>query len=197
MTYAAEHITGTDPELTLMVGVDTGNTHGYLNCGAKGSITGIGNALPREVLHLVTLCERAQAGDHVARRDALELEAALKVLSTFDEGTDLVLYYKYLMVLEGQPRIPLHFIATDVLSDSQRALCRRQLKLFRAWYAAWPAAQASVAGARLASRDAIARQGVSRPPLDATFRDTGQIQAGADMHRSRRGWYRPSRWCAV
>ncbi len=40
-------------------------------------------------------------GDLTARRQAGELEAALGVLSSFDEGTDLVLYYKYLMVLEG------------------------------------------------------------------------------------------------
>ena len=36
-----------------------------------------------------------------ARRLAEELDSALRVLSTFDEGPDLVLYYKYLMVLEG------------------------------------------------------------------------------------------------
>ena len=88
MSYAAEHITGRSEALTLMVGVDTGVCHGFMACGAKGAITGIGNVLPREVLHLVALCEQAQAGDPVARRKALELEGALKVLSTFDEGAD-------------------------------------------------------------------------------------------------------------
>ncbi len=86
LSYAAEHITGRDPSLTLMVGVDTQVVHGYVNCGAKGAITGVGNALPREALHLVALCEKAAAGDPVARRRAEELDRAMTVLSTFDEG---------------------------------------------------------------------------------------------------------------
>jgi dihydrodipicolinate synthase/N-acetylneuraminate lyase len=32
--------------VTLMVGVDTAVYHGFVNCGATGAITGIGNALP-------------------------------------------------------------------------------------------------------------------------------------------------------
>jgi len=111
--------------------------HGYVNCGAKGAITGIGNVLPAEVLHLVRLCEAAQAGDPAARRRALELEAALKVLSTFDEGADLVLYYKYLMVLTGNPEYALHFNPTDALSASQQHFARTQLELFQGWYARW------------------------------------------------------------
>ena len=31
-----------------------------------------------------------------ARREALELESAMTALSRFDEGVDLVLYFKYL-----------------------------------------------------------------------------------------------------
>ena len=93
LSYAAEHITGRSAALTLMVGVDTEVFHGYVNCGAMGAITGIGNVLPREVLHMAELCEKAAGGDVVARRQALELEAALNVLSTFDEGVDLVLFY--------------------------------------------------------------------------------------------------------
>jgi dihydrodipicolinate synthase/N-acetylneuraminate lyase len=84
-----------------MVGVDTNVYHGFVNCGATGAITGIGNALPREVLHLVDLCKKAAAGDAKARVQAKELEEALGVLSSFDEGPDLVLYYKHLMVLNG------------------------------------------------------------------------------------------------
>ena len=53
----------------------------------------------------MALCEKAAAGDAEARREALELDAALGVLSSFDEGPDLVLYYKHLMVLEGEPRV--------------------------------------------------------------------------------------------
>jgi 1-pyrroline-4-hydroxy-2-carboxylate deaminase len=139
LRYAAEHITGRDPSLTLMVGVDTQVFHGFVNCGATGAITGIGNVLPKEVLHLVSLCETAAAGDAAARRKALELEAALGVLSSFDEGPDLVLYYKHLMVLEGSAEYALHFNSTDELSTSQRQYAEAQLKLFRAWYADWSA----------------------------------------------------------
>lgn len=142
MSYAAEHITGRSPKLTLMVGVDTGVFHGYVNCGARGAITGIGNVLPREVLHLVSLCEKAAGGCPVSRRRAQELEAALNVLSTFDEGVDLVLYFKYLMVLEGHAEYTEHFIPTDRLSDSQAHFARTQLELFKRWYAAWSAESA-------------------------------------------------------
>src|SRR5690606_8698325 len=136
MTYAAENITSGDDNLTLMVGVDTGVYHGYVNCGAGGAITGIGNALPKEVLHLVALCETAAKGDPAARREARELEEALTVLSTYDEGPDLVLHYKYLMVLNGDKEYELHFNETDKLSDSQRRHLENQYKLFRTWYAA-------------------------------------------------------------
>ena len=141
LSYAAEHITSGDADLTLMVGVDTQVFHGFVHCGAAGAITGVGNALPREVLRFVTLCERAATGDTAARRFALELEEALTVLSTFDEGPDLVLYYKYLMVLEGNPEYEHHFNATDALTDSQREFIRAQWKLFRAWWDHWPGAK--------------------------------------------------------
>lgn len=137
LTYAAENITGSDPKLTLLIGVDTAVFHGYVNCGAKGTITGIGNALPKEILHLVSLCELAATGDPKARRQALELEQALAVLSGFDEGPDLVLYYKHMMVVEGDPEYGLHFNETDKLSDSQKAHCEAQLRQFKNWYANW------------------------------------------------------------
>ena len=137
LRYAAEHITGQDPSLTLMVGVDTQVFHGYVNCGAAGAITGIGNVLPKQVLHLVALCTQAATGDAQARRRALELEQALMVLSSFDEGADLVLYYKYLLVLEGEAEYALHFTPSDALSASQRHYAETQLALFKAWYANW------------------------------------------------------------
>lgn len=140
MRYAAENITSRDDAVALMVGVDTAVFHGYVNCGASGAITGIGNVLPKEVLHLVALSEAAAAGDAVARGRALELEAALGVLSSFDEGPDLVLYYKHMMVLTGNPEYTLHFNASDELSPSQKGYVEAQFKLFRAWYAAWSAA---------------------------------------------------------
>ena len=137
MRYAAEHITSQDENVTLMAGVDTQVFHGFVNCGATGAITGIGNALPREVLLLVELCRKAVKGDVVARRQALELESALAVLSSFDEGTDLVLYYKYLMVLNGDQEYTLHFNETDVLSASQQRYAETQYEQFRKWYANW------------------------------------------------------------
>lgn len=137
LSYAAEHITGADPDVTLMVGVDTQVVHGYVNCGAVGTITGIGNVLPKEVLHLVSLSEAAAKGDATARRKARELEGALGVLSSFDEGVDLVLFYKYLMVLAGNPEYAHHFNASDALSPSQRRFAEDQFKLFQAWYRDW------------------------------------------------------------
>lgn len=137
MRYAAENITSADDSVTLMVGVDTCVFHGFVNCGATGAITGIGNVLPREVQHLVALLKAAAAGDVEARARALELEAALGVLSSFDEGPDLVLFYKHMMVVTGNPEYELHFNETDKLSDSQRGYCEAQLKLFQTWYADW------------------------------------------------------------
>ncbi len=137
LRYAAENITSQDDQVTLMVGVDTGVYHGFVNCGATGAISGIGNALPKEVLQLVRLCKRAAQGHVEARQRAKELEEALGVLSSFDEGPDLVLYYKHLMVLNGDDEYRLHFNETDALSDAQRNYAEDQYKLFRAWYADW------------------------------------------------------------
>lgn len=137
LSYAAQHITGRDQSLTLMVGVDTQVFHGFVNCGAAGAITGIGNALPREVLHLVALCEKAAAGDGAARARAQELERAFWVLSSFDEGPDLVLFYKHLMTLEGHKGYEHHFNASDALSASQKNYAEKQWRLFKDWYAAW------------------------------------------------------------
>jgi len=145
MSYAAEYITSQDDDVSLMIGVDTAVFHGFVNCGATGAITGIGNVLPREVLHLVALCQAAYAGDINARARAQELEAALGVLSKFDEGADLVLYFKYLMVLKGDAAYRLHFYETDALSNSQRGFAERQFALFNAWYADWSKQSGAVA----------------------------------------------------
>jgi 4-hydroxy-tetrahydrodipicolinate synthase len=142
LSYAAEQITAGDNGLTLMVGVDTQVFHGFVNCGAKGAITGVGNALPVEVLRLVELCEEAASGNVEARRLAKELDSALAVLASFDEGPDLVLYYKYLMVLEGNDEYTRHFNSSDELSASQRAFLKDQWALFRTWWSSWPGARA-------------------------------------------------------
>ncbi len=138
LTYAAEHITSGDPTLALMVGVDTQVFHGFVRCGAVGAITGVGNALPGPVLRLIELCRQAAAGDCESRRLAMQLEDALSVLSTYDEAPDLVLYYKHLMVLEGNPEYEHHFNSSDALSASQREFLEAQWKTFRNWWEAWP-----------------------------------------------------------
>ncbi|MCV6547311.1 MAG: dihydrodipicolinate synthase family protein [Cohaesibacter sp.] len=137
LRYAAEHITSQDDSVTLMIGVDTTVYHGYVNCGASGAITGIGNALPKEVLHLVDLSKKAASGNANARIKAKELEEALYVLSSFDEGADLVLYYKHLMVLNGDSEYELHFNESDCLSDAQRHYAEQQYSLFKGWYQDW------------------------------------------------------------
>lgn len=139
LRYAAEFITSRDDGVTLMIGVDTAVVHGFMNCGATGAITGIGNALPREVLLLMALSQKAAQGDARARRRACELEEALAVLSSFDEGPDLVLYYKHLMVLNGEEEYRLHFNETDSLSESQRHYAEAQYALFRRWFDDWVA----------------------------------------------------------
>lgn len=139
LRYAAEHITGRDPSLALVVGVDTQVFHGFVNCGAVGAITGIGNAIPKETLHLIALCRKAASGDAKARALALELDQALSVLSSFDEGADLVLYYKRLMVLEGHAEYEVHLNSTDALSPSQSSYVDSQWRLFKSWYSEWAA----------------------------------------------------------
>jgi 1-pyrroline-4-hydroxy-2-carboxylate deaminase len=137
LTYAAEHITTGHQDLALMVGVDTQVFHGFVRCGAVGAITGVGNALPKEVLRLVALCQKAATGCPTARRQAEELDHALAVLSKFDEGPDLVLYYKQLMVLEGHNAYVHHINSTDRLAPSQHAFLEHQWRLFRSWWDAW------------------------------------------------------------
>lgn len=137
MRYAAEHITSRDDGVSLMIGVDTAVFHGFVNCGATGAITGIGNVLPKEVIHLCNLSKAAAAGDVDARQRAQELEQALAVLSSFDEGPDLVLYFKHMMVLKGDKEYTLHFNETDALTESQRGYVEAQFKLFNTWFAEW------------------------------------------------------------
>ena len=72
-----------------------------------------------------------------AIQKAVELESALAVLSSFDEGPDLVLYYKYLMVLNGEKAYDLHFNPTDKLSESQKNYAESQYTLFKNWYRDW------------------------------------------------------------
>lgn len=137
LRYAVENITAQDDQITLMVGVDTEVYHGFVNCGATGAITGIGTALPKETLLMANLSIKAASGDAQARMRALELEEALSVLTSFDESTDLVLFYKHLLVINGEEEYRLHFNETDELSDAQRNYCEQQYALFNNWFAQW------------------------------------------------------------
>jgi dihydrodipicolinate synthase/N-acetylneuraminate lyase len=137
LRYAAENITSKDEGVLLMVGVDTAVFHGFVNCGAVGAITGIGTALPKEVLLLSNLSRKAAAGNAEARVRAKELEEAFSVLASFDEGPELVLFFKYLLVLNGEEEYRLHFSETDQLNDAQRHYCEEQYSLFKSWFSDW------------------------------------------------------------
>ena len=156
LRYAAEHITGSGDGVSLMIGVDTAVFHGFVNCGATGAITGIGNVLPTEVLHLCNLAQAAARGDGEARARALELEAAIAVLSSFDEGPDLVLYFKHMMTLKGDAEYALHFNEADELTGAQRGFCEAQFALFNAWYAEWSRLPGAVQDHRPAASQAAA-----------------------------------------
>ncbi|MFQ3651924.1 MAG: dihydrodipicolinate synthase family protein [Gemmataceae bacterium] len=143
LSYAAEHLTSGDPRLALLVGVDTQVFHGLVRCGAVGVITGVGNALPRPVLRLMELCQGAAQGEVAARQSAEELDNALRVLASFDEGPDLVLYYKELMVLQGHADYAHALHREDVLSPSQQAFVRQQWQQFTTWWNAWPARESN------------------------------------------------------
>lgn len=137
LTYAAEHMTSGDEELALLVGVDTEVVHGIVNCGAAGVITGTGNVLPDEVLLLIRLSHAAASGNATAYELALELERALRPLAVFDEGPDLVLYFKYLMTLRGETAYLHNVNPTDTLSGSQKRFAAMHLERFDKWFAAW------------------------------------------------------------
>ena len=137
LTYAAEHITSGADDLALMVGVDTQVFHGFVNCGAVGAITGVGNALPKQVLRLAQLCQEAIKGDSESCKMAKELESAMAMLSKFDEGPDLVLYYKELMVLEGFEEYAYQLNPVDELSRSQRDFLHQQWRIFKDWWKNW------------------------------------------------------------
>lgn len=145
MGYAAEFITSGDDDVVLMIGVDTAVVHGFVNCGAVGAITGIGCVLPKAVIHLYKLCMAAARGDVDARQRAQELETAMAVLSSFDESADLVLYFKYMLVLNGEAEYALHFNETDELTPSQRGYAAAQFRLFNDWYAEWSKLPGAVA----------------------------------------------------
>lgn len=134
LDYAAEHITSGRPDFELVVGVDTQVVHGIVSCGASGVITGIGNVFPAAVLRLIELCRKAAEGNAEALLQARELDSALSVLASFDEGPDLVLCFKRLMVLEGHPGYACALNPDDELDPSQQAYVDSHWARFRHWW---------------------------------------------------------------
>ncbi|GIT09180.1 MAG: hypothetical protein CM1200mP30_28100 [Pseudomonadota bacterium] len=97
----------------------------------------MGNVIPEAVIKLYDLCIEAANGNVESRRLAIELNDALKVLSKFDEGPDLVLYYKWLLFLKGEKEYTHHFNAFDKLSGSQIEFAVKQFNLFNQWWENW------------------------------------------------------------
>jgi 4-hydroxy-tetrahydrodipicolinate synthase len=139
LKYAAENITSSPDGGMLLVGVDTQVYYGMVHCGAVGAITGIGNCLPKPVLQLFSLSQDAAKGDSIARRRAMELDEALKVLSTFDEGPDLTLYYRAIAAMQGDEHLARPIVPYDQLTTSQFNYAKAQLLLFNTWYDDWNA----------------------------------------------------------
>lgn len=140
LTRDAQGITAGAPDLVLLAGVDTKLPHAYHFCGAGGAITGIGNVLPEQVSLLIRLCEEARSNSArccEARRLALELDGAMAQLAKFDEGPDLVLYYKRLMTLAGVSGYTEPLLPGDVLTESQDAFVCEQYRIFLSWWEHW------------------------------------------------------------
>ncbi|TDL90841.1 dihydrodipicolinate synthase family protein [Meridianimarinicoccus aquatilis] len=137
LSYAAENITSQDDDVILIVGVDTEVYHGFVKCGAVGVITGVGTIFPKETLLQVALSRRAAQGDVEADMRARELAEAFSVLAKFDEGVDLVLYFKHMMTLRGAAEYSLNIYDSDALSPSQAGYCTAQFHQFNAWFANW------------------------------------------------------------
>lgn len=146
LSQAAETITSGDDALCLLVGVDTQVMHGFVRCGAVGAITGVGNAMPAAVLRLCELSRRAAHGNASARRLAAELSDAMATLAAYDEGPDLVLYYKRLMTLAGHDGYEHSVQPSDSLSPTQRAWVDAQWHQFQAWWNGWPGRDESTVG---------------------------------------------------
>ncbi|KUF10064.1 dihydrodipicolinate synthase family protein [Pseudoponticoccus marisrubri] len=137
LAYAAEYITSQNDDVLLLVGVDTEVYSGFVNYGAVGAVTGIGTIFPRETLLQVALSRRAAEGCPEADQRARELSEAFAVLAKFDEGVDLVLYFKHMMTLKGEEAYRLNINETDALSPSQAGFCEAQFHKFNRWFARW------------------------------------------------------------
>jgi 4-hydroxy-tetrahydrodipicolinate synthase len=138
LTRDYKELTRDDPDLTLVVGADPDVVHGYVLCGAKGAITGVGNVVPDAVKTLVSLCEKYTSNpDDTLMNRINSLDRLLMPLAEYDVGPDLALYYKYLMTLTGHEGYSVPLWHSDSLSDQQMADASQKLKTFQAGWEAW------------------------------------------------------------
>ena len=132
LSYAAEHITSTDDTLVLMAGVDTQVFHGFVNCGARGAITGIGNCLPAEVLHYLKLCGQAAEGCTTARRYAEEPSRHCTSCPSLTKARTVPLQHRY----RATPTTSTISIPPTASGKPTRH-AEDQLKLFKNWWTNW------------------------------------------------------------
>ena len=101
-----------------------------------------GKAYPR----VAVLMGGRSAEREVSLVSGRECAAALRVAGyeaiEVDAGPDLVLFFKHMLVLQGNDAFRLHFNESDALSPSQQGFVEKQFALFNAWYADWSAALA-------------------------------------------------------
>ena len=64
-------------------------------------------------------------------------QIALGPLAEFDEGVDLVLFFKHLAVLAGHEEYTHHVNPADALTQSQRRFATDQWERFCRWWASW------------------------------------------------------------
>lgn len=119
-----------------MDGVDTEVHHGFVKCGGVGAMIGMGTICPCETL-LQVASPAATPKATPKPTSARELENAFSVLATCDEGVDLVLCFKHLLVMKGHDEHRVNLLGTDALSPSQARVCEAQCHKVNAWFADW------------------------------------------------------------
>lgn len=93
------------------------------------------SSLPKEILRFIELCRSAAAENQQDRRWALELCETLTVLSSIGQNSDLVLFYKELMILKSHSAYKHQIYRDDQLSPNQRQFLHSQWQLLRNWWA--------------------------------------------------------------
>ncbi len=120
-------ITSADPDLTLMVVVSTPpSTTASCSAAPPGPSPASATACRAKCCSWSTSAPRRSRATPSPAAAPRKLEEALITLSTWDAGPDLVLFFKYLLVLNGEPEYELHFNGTDALSPRSAPLPSRR-----------------------------------------------------------------------